>query len=100
MTTGRQVMRKYDAVFIYQTGADTLTTGKELVAKEFSSPDIKLLEEQDMGERDLAYEIKKMNRGHYIRYELELDPEAIQSLQKALKLRPEILKFVFFKKDS
>jgi small subunit ribosomal protein S6 len=100
MTTGRKVMRKYDAVFIYQTGADTLAAGKEAVAKELSSSDIKLLEEQDMGERDLAYEVKKMNRGHYIRYELELEPETIQSLQKTLKLRPEILKFVFFKKDS
>lgn len=93
-------MRKYDAVFIFKSGAENLTAGKEMVSSELSNAGITVLEEQDMGERDLAYEIKKVKRGHYIRYEVQSSPELIQPAEKALKLRTEILKFVFFRKDE
>jgi len=93
-------MRKYDAVFIFQTGADKVTAAKEQVSGELTKADIKVVEEQDLGEKDLAYDIKKANRGHYVRYEVEATPETIQPVQKALKLRSEILKFVFFRKEQ
>ncbi len=93
-------MRKYEAVFIFQAGADSFTAGKEQVSKEFENSGIKVLEEEDMGERVLAYEIKKANRGHYIRYELETNPDRLQPIEKSLKLKTEILKFVFFRKDT
>ena len=93
-------MRKYDAVFIFQTGADNLTAGKEQVSAELAKADIKVVGEQDLGERDLAYEIKKASRGHYVRYDVEANPESIQPVEKALKLKSEILKFVFFRKEQ
>ena len=71
-----------------------------MVSSELSNAGITVLEEQDMGERDLAYEIKKVKRGHYIRYEVQSSPELIQPAEKALNLRTEILKFVFFRKDE
>jgi len=93
-------MRKYDAVFIFQTGDENLAAAREQVSGELTKAEIKVVEEQDLGERDLAYEIRKANRGHYVRYEVEATPESIQPVQKALKLRPEILKFVFFRKEQ
>jgi small subunit ribosomal protein S6 len=95
-----QILRKYEAIFIFQAGADNLTAGKEQVGKEFENSGIKVLEEEDMGERVLAYEIKKASRGHYIRYELEANPDQLQPIDKSLKLKTEILKFVFFRKDA
>ena len=64
-------MREYDAVFIYKTDKDKLNSGKEIVKKEFSTSGIKILKEEDMGDRELAYPIKKDEQGHYIVYTIQ-----------------------------
>jgi small subunit ribosomal protein S6 len=92
--------RQYEAVFIYQIGDENVSIAKTFVTDEFKGSSVKILKEQDLGEKTLAYEIKKNDRGHYICYDIEAEPETIKSLEKALKLKPEILKFVFFRKKQ
>ncbi len=92
--------RNYEAVFIYQIGEGSLSEGKTFVTSEFQNNGLKVLHENDMGERNLAYEIKKNERGHYIRYDLEASSDLIQQIDRSLKLRPEILKYIFFRKEN
>jgi small subunit ribosomal protein S6 len=95
-----QGARDYEAVFIYETGEEKVNATKNFVAEELTGSKIKILKEEDLGEKSLAYAIKHNDRGHYFRYELQSEPRALSEIEGAFKLRPEILKFLFFRKDS
>ena len=99
MTIGRiQVTRKYEFVALFQAGEDALKNGKDAVATEFGNAKISVLNEQDMGEKILGYEIADQDRGHYYFYEIETEPNSINPISRILKLKPEIMKFLFVKK--
>jgi len=93
-------MRKYEAIFIFRPEEDVFAKGKTEVISEFKNAGISILQEIDMGLRDLAYDIKKMPQGRYINFEIESGPEKLQPLNRLFKIKNEILKFVFFKKDE
>ncbi|MBN2553620.1 MAG: 30S ribosomal protein S6 [Spirochaetales bacterium] len=91
-------MRNYEAVLIFKPEGELLAQGREFVRGLFNDNGCKVVNEEEMGERALAYEIKKNNRGFYVLYEFESEPENIQAFDKALKLRGEILKYLFIRK--
>ncbi len=93
-------MRTYEAVLIFRPESDQLAGGREFVKTLFSGGGCKVNKEEEMGDRPLAYQIKKSKRGFYMFYELEAEPESIHSLDRALKLRNEILKFLFIRKEE
>ena len=93
-------MRVYEAVLIFRTDSDLLAGGREFVKSLFSGNGCKVLKEEDMGDRLLAYQVKKSKRGFYVFYELEAEPESIHALDKALQLRNEILKYLFIRKEE
>ena len=93
-------MRQYDAVFIYEPSGDETIATRGEVTTQFKEFGFSVLNEHDLGERNLAYTIKNKGRGHYVRYEIEADPEQLPTIKNALKLKSGILKFVFFRKDS
>jgi len=91
-------MRNYEAVLIFKPEGELLAQGREFVKGLFFDNGCNVIKEEEMGERDLAYEIKKNNKGFYILYQFESEPENIQAFDKALKLRGEILKYLFIRK--
>ena len=93
-------MREYEAVFIFQNEDESYVKGKEFVKQEFDRVAGAVNKEQDMGSRDLAYMVKKQERGRYFLYEVSLDPEKIDELSQSLKLNSSILKFLFVRKNS
>ncbi len=93
-------MRTYEAVLIFRPEDEFLVTGKEFLKSLFKTTKCKVIKEKEMGNRELAYEIKKNKRGFYLYYEIETEPDSITSLDKSLKLRNEILKYVFFRKED
>ena len=93
-------MRVYEAALIFRPEAELLTAGREFVKNLFSTTGCKVLKEEDMGDRPLAYQIKKAKRGVYVFYQLESESQSIQALDKALKLRNEILKYLFTRKEE
>lgn len=93
-------MRTYEAVFIYPSGEAGVAAGKELVTQEFQNLNVKVLEEEDMHDRNLAYEVGGQERGHYWLYKIEAEPETITNLDRSLRIKQGILKYQFFKEDS
>ena len=91
-------MRNYEAVLIFKPEGELLAQGREFVKGLFADNGCNVINEEEMGERDLAYEIKKNDKGFYICYQFESEPENIQAFDKALKLRGEILKYLFIRK--
>jgi small subunit ribosomal protein S6 len=94
------LLRTYEAVIIYKTESDKYGPTKEWVSGEFKNSEIKILKEVDIGERNLAYRIKKDDKGHYIQYDLEAKPEILKKIDRDFKLKPEILKYIFFRKEK
>jgi small subunit ribosomal protein S6 len=91
-------MRNYEAVLIFKPEGELLAQGREFVKGLFADNGCNVTNEEEMGGRDLAYEIKKNEKGFYVFYQFESEPENIQAFDKALKLRGEILKYLFIRK--
>lgn len=93
-------MRTYEATFIFRSDEEQFNLGKEFITSELEKAKIKILKEEDMGDRVLAYPIKKEERGHYFFYEMEANPDSLFPIEKAFKLKSEILKFLFILKNK
>lgn len=93
-------MKTYEAVVIFTSDENQLREGREFLKKEFESTGVKVAKEDDMGDRILSYQVRKNDRGHYFLYTIESPPEPIKTLSKSMKLRPEILKFMFVRQGA
>jgi len=93
-------MKKYEATFILRPEEEVFKQSKEYLIKEMDKANIKILNNVDMGEIKLAYDIKKSKKGHYLFYELEAPPESLNNLKKVLKIKPDILKYLFINVDK
>ncbi len=93
-------MYKYEATFILQPTAEIYEKGAALLKKEFETNGIKILKEEQKGEQDLCYPIKKNRKGKYLFFELEAPPHGLAALEKILKIKTEILKFMFIRQRS
>ena len=76
--------------------AEGLTKVKEILQKN----NVKILNEDVWGSRELAYPIKKEKKGYYVFLILECEASAIKNIDRLLKLNEHILRFMFFKKEK
>ncbi len=93
-------MRTYELTCIFRIDEDAYNKGKELVktlSEKFSS---KIVKDEDMGVKDLAYEIKKEDKGHYNYFEIEADPDSVAAMEKEFRLSAHFLKYLFVKKEK
>ena len=93
-------MKTYEAVVIFTSEAGPFQEGREFLKKELENAGITRTKEDDMGDRLLAYPVRKNDRGHYVLYTIQSAAEPLKALAKTLKLRPEILKYLFVRKDE
>jgi len=93
-------MRAYEVVFIFRHENDHFTKALDFVRNELKTFGANVLKEEDMGERNLAYPIKKQDRGHYILFNIEFAPDKVVEIDKSIKLQSEILKFLFIVQEA
>ena len=68
-------MKKYEIMFIVKPDLEEAKI-KEVAAsmkKNLEDNGAKVVDEKDMGQRELAYEIKKYNNGHYFLFVIETE---------------------------
>lgn len=85
-------MTSYEATFVFLPDAESVERGKQAVQDAFAKAGVKITGEDDIGDRALAYPIRKQERGYYLLYEIESDPQNVQGLYQAAGLVPDILK--------
>lgn len=93
-------MRQYELVVVLPSEEEAFRKGKEAVMADltqFNAADVK---EEDMGDRLLTYSIKKKDRGHYILYRINLDPQSVIPLERAFKLNTSVLKYLLVKVEA
>jgi small subunit ribosomal protein S6 len=93
-------MNTYEATMIFVSDENQLREAKEFVKKEFESSGLTITKEEDMGDRLLSYPVRKNDRGHYMVFTFQGPSEPLKNLNKSLKLRPEILKFLFTRQGA
>lgn len=92
-------MTSYEATFLFRVEAEATERGKQAVQDIFAKAAVRTINEDDIGERALAYPIAKQERGHYTLYEIESDPQSVQGLYQAVGLLPDVLKCFIVRRE-
>lgn len=88
-------MRQYELTVIFPLEEDQNKAGRELVLSDLAAHGAEIEKTDEVGDRDLAYPIKKKTRGRYVLFTLKLEPSKLVALDRAFKLNQNILKYLF-----
>jgi len=88
-------MRRYELMVIFPIEEDQHTAGRERLLGDLAAGGAEIEKTDELGERELAYEIKKRKRGKYVLFTLKADPAGIDGLGRAFRLNPGLVKYLF-----
>jgi small subunit ribosomal protein S6 len=95
-------MRKYEIMYIIHPSldADKMKAVNDKYAKILTDNKAKILETKDWGLRELAYEIKKVNKGHYMILTIEADNKAISEFNRLALIDNNLLRHIVVKEEE
>lgn len=95
-------MRKYEIMFIVKPTLDEASIKKvfEDTKKLLQDNKATILEEKEMGQRDLAYEIKKHKTGYYYLLTVEAPREAIEEFNRIINISTDIIRALVTKLEK
>ena len=87
-------MNKYEIMFIVKPTLEEASIKKafEDTKKLLTDNKANILEEKEMGQRDLAYEIKKHKTGYYFLLVVEAPVEAINEFNRISNISSDIIR--------
>lgn len=89
------MIANYEFTVIFDSNEDKMKEGLALVEENFKANGVEIVKQDDMGVRNLAYLIKKQDKGHYVYFELKADTASIAKMSREFQLSTQILKFLF-----
>ncbi|MDR3333296.1 MAG: 30S ribosomal protein S6 [Treponema sp.] len=93
-------MRQYELTVIFPLEEDQHKAGREQVMTDLGANGAEIEKTDEIGDRDLTYEIKKRRRGKYVLFTLKLAPEKLAVLDRVFKLNANILKYLFVRIET
>ncbi len=95
-------MTNYEIMFIVKTTmeADNIKKSIENMKKIITDDKGKIVETKDMGEKKLAYPIKKEINGYYYVLKVEAKPETISEFNRRALIDETILRHLIIKLDE
>jgi small subunit ribosomal protein S6 len=88
-------MRHYELVVIFPLEEDQHRAGRDQLLSDLENGGAAVEKTEEMGDRDLAYEINKRRRGKYVLFILKVEPDKITHLDRIFKLNANLLKYQF-----
>jgi small subunit ribosomal protein S6 len=85
---------------IFPLEEDQHRAGRELLLSDLASNGVEIEKTDELGDRDLTYEIKKRKRGKYVLLTIKSDPEKIAVLDRIFKLNVNLLKYLFVRAEE
>ena len=79
---------------------DQHRAGREQLLADLASNGVEIEKTDEIGDRDLAYEVKKRTRGKYVLFVIKADPAKITVLDRIFKLNANLLKYLFVRVDE
>ncbi|MBQ8014056.1 MAG: 30S ribosomal protein S6 [Treponema sp.] len=93
-------MRKYELMTIYPIEDEKFKDGSEKVKAVLAQFGATIEKEESYGERDLAYEIKRIKRGKFVLFTVKANPAKIVEINTQFRLNDNLLKSLFVKLDD
>lgn len=93
-------MRKYEMMIIFDEETLAWDQCKSFLYETLKENSVKILEEKDMGIRDLAYEINRKRKGHYYLLQLEAEQVALPELQKVFKIAKHVMRYIIINQEA
>lgn len=96
-------MRNYEIMFIVKTtiSEDEIKKVIENFSNILTTNGAKIISTKDMGQRELAYEIKKCKSGYYFVYEVEAeDDKAIKEFDRLALINSDVIRHLITKLEK
>ncbi len=93
-------MKEYEAVFIFLNAEESYANGMTFVKEQFKKIKAKIIKDEDMKVRELAYQIKKQTAGHYHLFNFDADPDGLREADREFRLNQDILKFLIIRREE
>lgn len=93
-------MRKYEIMFIVRPDLEeaNIKAVADNMKKVLESKDAKILDVKEMGQKDLAYEIKKYKTGYYFLFTIETENlEATKEFDRLSLISEDIIRHLIVK---
>lgn len=89
-------MNKYEVMFIVRPDMEEAEIKKtaENMKKVLTDAGAKVMEEKAIGQRELAYEIKKFTIGYYFLYVVEADSKTEQEFNRVARINESLLRHI------
>ena len=95
-------MNKYEIMFIVKPDLEetAIKNEAESLKKVLTNLEAKIVEEKAMGQRELAYEIKKYKNGYYFLFVVEGSHEAIKEFDRLARISNDIIRHLITKLEK
>lgn len=96
-------MRKYEVMFIVRPDLEMEANNQvaENMKKVLTDKGATIVEEKEMGQKELAYEIKKYKTGYYYLYTIETnDTVATEEFDRLARLSEDIIRHLIVKVEA
>lgn len=87
-------MNKYEIMFIVRPDMEEaeIKSVAEEMKKVLTDGKATIVEEKSMGQRELAYEVKKFNTGYYFLYVVESSSETIDEFDRVVRINEKVIR--------
>jgi small subunit ribosomal protein S6 len=94
--------RTYEVMYIVdpETSIDKITKLNEAVGKLIEKEGGTVVHMEDIGRRNMAYEINKKKEGHYVLFEIEGSGQEILELERRMRVNDMIIRYVTIRVDE
>jgi small subunit ribosomal protein S6 len=94
-------MRHYEIVFlVHPDQSEQVPAMIDRYKSTIEGKDGKIHRLEDWGRRQLAYNINKIHKAHYVLMNIECDQEVLDELESAFKFNDAVLRHLVIRKDN
>ncbi|HHZ12159.1 MAG TPA: 30S ribosomal protein S6 [Acholeplasmataceae bacterium] len=92
-------MKNYTAMFIIRPtlSEDGYKAVVNEITKIFTDREGKVLEVNEWGMKDMAYEIEDFKKGYYVVLKVEANPDAVAEYNRVCNIREDIIRHIIVK---
>lgn len=95
-------MNKYEIMFVVRPDmeeAEIKATAEEM-KKVLTDGKVNFVEEKNMGQRELAYEVKKFKTGYYFLYIVEANSNTIDEFDRVVRINEKVIRHLIVKVED
>ena len=95
-------MENYELTIVLpgKASANKKSKAKKLIEDLIKTFEGKIVKSEDWGVVDLAYRIRKSEKGLFMYFEIEMDPKFGKELDDKLRIEEDIIRYVLIRKNN